>query len=130
MPQNTPNLIAGGDVLPFRFVQLSGSNTGTVLADAAGPAAGVSEKFPKRHNEDEHAETGDPLSLQAGDVVQVECGEAIGAGDLVKAGTAGRAFEWDDDTTEWIHGQAMQAGAAAGAIIWIQRFNASPSSTA
>lgn len=112
--QWTPNLRASADVLPFRFIDISGQNTGA-YATAAGAAIGVSQGSNRAFDDTNHALNGEPIALQPGKIVQVEAGAAISAAAAIEVGSTGLAAPWV--TTGVKVAVALEAAADAGEII-------------
>lgn len=90
--QFTPQLRATGDVNPYRFVEMSGDNQGAQAGAAAVDVVGVSDGDSKAFDSDLHAQSGDPIRLQAGKVVFIETAAAgVAAGGRVNSDANGRA---------------------------------------
>lgn len=72
----TPNLIAGGDIAPFRFVKLSTAADFTGLACAAEGdyPVGVTDGSVYKFDATLHAVDGTPITLQPSNTVQIELG--------------------------------------------------------
>lgn len=94
---DTPALIAGGTIRPFRFVAASTSadNTGVEASTAAATEVilGVTDGSTNGPLSGNHAATGDPITLQGGDVVLIQCGTTNlpSRGELVQTNTDGTA---------------------------------------
>ena len=96
---DTPALIAGGDVYPYRFVRVdttgptatADDNTGVQVSAASDNVVGVADGSTNGPTSSKHAADGDPITLQGGDVVLVECGGAVSRGGRVQADTDGKA---------------------------------------
>lgn len=114
---DTPSLVASGNCNPYRFVKVSGRNTGITCSAITDIAVGVADGSTKAFNSSLHAEDKDPISLQGGDVVLVEAAAAIAAGARVAPSTNGRAQT--AVTTQFPYGIALEPAAAAGEIIRI-----------
>jgi hypothetical protein len=71
-----PNLVAGGDISPFRFVELSttAAFTGTQANAAADTIVGVTDGSVKQFNATVNAAAGDQINLQPTNTVQIELG--------------------------------------------------------
>jgi len=94
MLQFSPNLIAGGDINPYAIVKMSTTGfTGAASTAAGDYVVGVADGSTKRFDSALHAASGDPISLQPSNCVQLKCGPstAITAGLGLIAGTAGVA---------------------------------------
>ena len=120
---DTPALIAGGTILPYRFVKPSTSadDTGLVSAAITTPVLGVTDGSTKAFNSGNHAETGDPITLQGGDVVLVEAGGSITRGAMVESDSVGRAITQSSTAGLNYNGYVALQSAASGTIIRIQR---------
>jgi len=120
---DTPALIAGGTIAPYRFVRPSTSADDTGLQSAAitTPVLGVSDGSTKAFNSANHAETGDPITLQGGDVVLVEAGGNITRGAMVESDSDGKAITQSSTTGLNYNGYVALQSAASGTIIRIQR---------
>lgn len=118
---DTPALIAGGTIAPFRFVKPSTSADDTGLQQTAGTLAclGVTDGSTKAFNSANHAESGDPITLQGGDVVLVEVGSGgVTRGDTLESDSSGKAITGLTTTTTRRYQAyvALQSG-AAGEIV-------------
>lgn len=94
MLQFSPNLVAGGDINPYAIVKMSTTAfTGLVSTAAADYVVGVADGSTRRFDSALHAASGDPISLQPSNCVQLKCGAsvAITAGLGLIAGAAGVA---------------------------------------
>jgi len=120
---DTPALIAGGTILPYRFVKPSTSDddTGLQAAGITTPVLGVSDGSTKAFNSANHAETGDPITLQGGDVVLVEAGGNITRGAMVESDSDGKAITQSSTSGLNYNGYVALQSAASGTIIRIQR---------
>lgn len=120
---DTPSLVASGDTTAYRFVKVSGRNSGvtcSAITDiAVGVADGSSKSFPVAGGTNLHAAAGDPINLQGGNVVLVEAGEPITAGARVAPSDNGRANV--AVATQFPYGVALEPAAAAGVIIRIYK---------
>jgi len=126
---DTPALIAGGDVYPFRFVKPSttADDTGLQADGATVPILGVSDgstRIAVGTGSDKHAISGDPITLQGGatGTVLVECAGNITRGAFVESDADGKAVTATITVgaTRYHGFVALQSG-AAGRIIRIQR---------
>jgi len=126
---DTPALIAGGDIYPFRFVKPSTSadDTGLQAAEATTPILGVTDGSTKTFSSGTasvvHAASGDPITLQAGSngTVLVLASGNITRGAYVEADADGKAQTATTTTGTRYHGYVALQSAAAGTIIRIQR---------
>jgi hypothetical protein len=120
---DTPALIAGGTILPYRFVKpdTTADDTGIQAAGITTPVLGVSDGSTKAFNSANHAETGDPITLQGGDVVLVEAGGSITRGAMVESDSVGRAITQSSTSGLNYNGYVALQSAASGTIIRIQR---------
>jgi hypothetical protein len=116
---DTPSLVAGGTVAPYRFVKVSGRNTGAAIAAVTDIAVGVTDGSTKSFSSANHAETGDPLNLQGGSVVIVEAAAPITAGDRVAPSANGRAQTLA--ASQFPYGIALEPAGGAGEIIRIYK---------
>jgi hypothetical protein len=116
---DTPSLVAGGTVAPYRFVKVTGRNTGAAIAAVTDIAVGVTDGSTKSFSSTNHAETGDPLNLQGGSVVVVEAAAPITAGDRVAPSANGRAQTLA--ATQFPYGIALEPAGSAGEIIRIYK---------
>jgi hypothetical protein len=116
----TPELVASGNIAPFRMVELSGAFQGAQANAASDNIVGVTDGsvksgVPGNTGNTLHAEAGDPISLQPSNTVQIEASAAITAGALVTSNGSGLA-------TAGTSGQvcyyiALEAATAANEII-------------
>ena len=116
--QHTPNLVSGGTIRPYRFVKLDTSedNAG-IESDANDTVIGVSSGDTKSHDSANHAEDGDQISLQTGNVLLIEAGTSITRGAPLESDADGKATNQTVNTTSRrIGGFALESG-ASGAII-------------
>lgn len=124
---DTPALIAGGTIRPYRFVVASTSddNTGLEASNGTTAVVGVSDGSTRRFDSANNAETGDPISLQGGDVVLVQCHTATvpTRGALVQAHTDGtaRAADTGAGPARRFQGYIALEDGASGRIIRIQK---------
>lgn len=116
---DTPVLLATGTILPYRFVKLSGENKGAVCAAGTGTniVVGVTDGSTKAFNNGNHCESGDPITLQGGDVVLIEASDAITYGVRVVPTTDGKGVACATTATFMVGYVALETAAAAGAII-------------
>lgn len=93
MLQFSPNLVAGGDINPYAIVKMSTTAfTGLASTAAADYVVGVADGSTRRFDSALHAASGDPISLQPSNCVQLKCGgSAVTAGLGLIAGAAGVA---------------------------------------
>jgi hypothetical protein len=128
---DTPALIAGGDVYPYRFIRIDTTgptatvddNTGVQVSAASDNVVGVSDGSTNGPTSGKHAADGDPITLQGGDVVLVECGGAVSRGGRVQADTDGKAVSAVATAGPAFRYQgyvALEAG-ASGQIIRVYR---------
>lgn len=114
---DTPSLVAAGTVAPYRFVKVSGRNQGDAIAAVTDIAVGVADGSTKAFNSSNHAEAGDPINLQGGNVVLVEAAGSIAAGARVAPSANGRAQT--AVSTQFPYGIALEPAGGAGEIIRI-----------
>jgi len=99
---DTPALIAGGTVYAYRFIKVDATgptantddNTGVQVDSAADNVIGVTDGSTRRFDTSDgtHALDGEPITLQGGDVVLVQCGGAVARGSRVQADADGKAI--------------------------------------
>ena len=92
----TPELVASGNIYPFRFVKISGDFTGAACAAITDQALGVTDgslRLASALGAVYHAISGDPITLQPSNTVQIELGATVTAGQYLmpKASGAGVA---------------------------------------
>lgn len=123
MLQFSPNLVAGGTILPYRIVKMDTTAFQGVASTAAGDyVVGVTDGSTRRFDSANHAETGDPISLQPSNCVQISAGGTITAGQALKATTAGQAIA--TTTSGDVALFVALEGAASGQIFWAYRLPA------
>lgn len=132
MPNIVPQLVAGGDIYPCRFVKLSTSDDFTVLqADANAEIIGVSQEGSRTPplsdlvTDTKAAASGQSLKIFTdGDVCLLEAGGTITRGDLLKADANGKAVTVaTTGTTIQNYGAiALQSGASGEKILVQVRF--------
>lgn len=124
---DTPALIAGGTIRPYRFVVAStaADNTGLEASDGTTAVVGVADGSTRRFDSANNAETGDPISLQGGDVVLVQCHTANTPtrGALVQSHTDGTAVTavTTSGPARRFQGYVALEDGASGRIIRIQK---------
>ncbi|HOA51552.1 MAG TPA: DUF2190 family protein [Sedimentisphaerales bacterium] len=118
-------LIAGGDILPCRFVRVTGDHQvqqggdNTPVIGVAGPSA----KYPPLSNlvtSNYHARTGDPVFFFGdGEECLIEAGAAFSAGTRLKSDSNGRAvaIATSGTTIQHIGAIAKEAATAAGQLV-------------
>lgn len=123
MLQFSPNLIAGGTILPYRIVKMDTTAFQGVASTAAGDyVVGVTDGSTRRFDSANHAESGDQISLQPSNCVQISAGGTITAGSALKATTAGQAVA--TTTSGDVALFVALEGAASGQIFWAYRLPA------
>lgn len=127
MLQFSPNLVAGGTILPYRIVKMDTTAFQGVASTAAGDyVVGVTDGSTRRFDSANHAEVvngvGDPISLQPSNCVQISAGGTITAGQALKATTAGQAVA--TTTSGDVALFVALEGAASGQIFWAYRLPA------
>ena len=123
MLQFSPNLVAGGTILPYRIVKMDTTAFQGVASTAAGDyVVGVTDGSTRRFDSANHAESGDPISLQPSNCVQISAGGTITAGQALKATTAGQAIA--TTTSGDVALFVALEGAASGQIFWAYRLPA------
>lgn len=120
---DTPALIAGGTIAPFRFVKVStaADDTGLQAAEATTTILGVSDGSTNGPTSANHAVSGDPITLQGGDVVLVQCSGNITRGALVESDGNGKAQTATTTTGARFHGYVALQSGADGLIIRVQK---------
>lgn len=119
----TPNFIAAGTIAPFRFIEIATSAAFTCTQANAGSdnILGVTDGSVKLFSSSDHATSGDPVTLQPSNTVQVEAGAAISTiGTLLTADSSGRAV--GGASTNVCYYMALETAGAAGDIIRAFRF--------
>jgi hypothetical protein len=87
-----PNLTAGGDISPFRFVELSAAWTGAQANAASDNIIGVTDGSVRRFDSVYNAISGDAINFQPSNTVQVELGTGgCTAGNLLTSDANGKA---------------------------------------
>lgn len=119
---DTPVLIATGTILPYRFVKISAENSGTVSTTTTELVIGVTDGSTKAFNNGNHCESGDPITLQGGDVVLVEASAAIAFGERVGPTTAGKAVKISTTVSQICNYVALESG-GAGLILRVMKCN-------
>lgn len=91
----TPELIASGDIAPFRFVKISAAFQGASCAAETDYPVGVTDgstyKASALLSTDYHAINGTPITLQPSNTVQVQCGGNVTAGAFLESNASGQA---------------------------------------
>ena len=120
---DTPALIAGGTIAPFRFVKVStaADDTGLQAAENNSTILGVSDGSTNGPTSANHAVSGDPINLQGGDVVLVQCSGNITRGALVESDANGKAQTATTTTGARFHGYVALQSGADGLIIRVQK---------
>ena len=127
MPNTPPQLVAGGDVYPFRFVMVSTAEDTTALqATANAKIIGVARpgtKFAPMSDlvtDNPAAEDGDTLPiLGPGEVGLVELGDTVVRGGYLKADADGKAVPiLTTGTTLQRYGAvALQSGSSGNKVL-------------
>lgn len=124
MLQFSPNLVAGGTILPYRVVKMDTTAFQGVASTAAGDfVVGVADGSTRRFDSANHAETGDPISLQPSNCVQLTASAAITAGQGVIPTTAGKVVAVSG-AGNVAHFVALEGAGADGQIFWAYRLPA------
>jgi len=119
----SPNLVAGGTINPYRIVKMDTTAfTGVASTAAADYVVGVTDGSTRRFDATAHATSGDPISLQPSNCVQIEAGGAITAGLGLIASTGGVAITAAGAGNVPLF-VALEA-AASGQIFWAYRLPA------
>jgi hypothetical protein len=119
---DTPALIAGGTIAPYRFVKAStaADDTGLQAAEITTPILGVSDGSTNGPLSGDHAVAGQPITLQGGDVVLVEAGGNITRGAMVQSDADGKAVTATTTAGLNYQGYVALQSAASGTIIRVQ----------
>ena len=129
MLQFSPNLIAGSAILPYRVVKMDTTAFQGVASTAAGDfVVGVSDGSTRRFDSANHADTGDPISLQPSNCVQLTASAAITAGQGVIATTAGKVVAVVAASGNVAQFVALEGAGADGQIFWAYRLPATKAS--
>jgi len=129
MLQFSPNLIAGSAILPYRVVKMDTTAFQGVASTAAGDfVVGVSDGSTRRFDSSNHADTGDPISLQPSNCVQLTASAAITAGQGVIATTAGKVVAVVAASGNVAQFVALEGAGADGQIFWAYRLPATKAS--
>ncbi len=119
----SPNLVAGGNINPYRIVKMDTTAfTGVASTAAADYVVGVTDGSTRRFDSSVHAASGDPISLQPANCVQIEAGGNITAGLGLIASTGGVAITAAGSGNVPLF-VALEA-AASGQIFWAYRLPA------
>lgn len=119
----SPNLVAGGTINPYRIVKMDTTAfTGVASTAAADYVVGVTDGSTRRFDATAHATSGDPISLQPANCVQIEAGGNITAGLGLIASTGGVAITAAGSGNVPLF-VALEA-AASGQIFWAYRLPA------
>lgn len=127
MLQFSPNLIAGGTIAPFRVVKMDTTAFQGVASTAAGDfIVGVADGSTRRFDSANHADTGDPISLQPSNCVQVTASTSITAGQGLISTTAGKVTPvTSGNVANFV---ALEGAGADGQIFWAYRLPATKAS--
>jgi len=123
---DTPALIAGGTILPYRFVVSSAAadDTGLQASNATAGVVGVSDGSTNGPLSGNHAVSGQPITLQGGadGTVLVEAGGNITRGSMVQSDSDGKAVVAATSPAGlYYQGFIALQSAASGTIIRVQR---------
>lgn len=119
------SLKAGGNILPSRFIVISGDYEVSQAAAATAAYLGVSHDSTKSAPADglanvNHAELGDTVSYyKVGDSCLLEAGAAVAAGALLESDASGRGIT-AAGAGEMAGAIALEAAGAAGELIRVQ----------
>jgi hypothetical protein len=123
---DTPSLVAQTTILPYSAVKVT--SAAGYLRNAGAPAAsptadfvvGVADGSTRKFDSANHAEAGDTIQLQNGDIVLAKCdgsSTAVVAGDLLKVTTDGVFVKAASGTAARVFAIALEPSAAAGTLI-------------
>ena len=118
--QISPNLVANANIRPYRVVAPTGSaDNACGESNENNLSMGVVGGDTKAHDSANHAESGDAVSLQPGNVVLIEAGGAITRGGSVMTDDEGRGVAATPTGTANIYhlGIALETAGGAGEII-------------
>lgn len=123
MLQFSPNLVAGGTILPLRVVKMDTTAFQGVASTAAGDfVVGVTDGSTRRFDSANHAETGDPISLQPSNCVQLTASTSITAGQGLVPTTAGKVTPVTSTNTALF--VALEGASGDNVIFWAYRLPA------
>lgn len=123
MLQFSPNLVAGGTILPYRVVKMDTTAFQGVASTAAGDfVVGVTDGSTRRFDSANHAETGDPISLQPSNCVQLTASTSITAGQGLVPTTAGKVTPVTSTNTALF--VALEGASGDNVIFWAYRLPA------
>ncbi len=121
---DTPALLAKGTIAPFTFVKADSSNDDCGLQASANTDTifGVSDGSTNGPTSANHAVTGEPITLQGGDVVLIKCNSSPGTinpGTMLEAASDGtcKAATVTAGPARRFHGYAALQAGAAGLVI-------------
>jgi hypothetical protein len=125
MLQFSPNLVAGGTILPYRVVKMDTTAFQGVASTAAADfVVGVTDGSTRRFDSANHAEVvngvGDPISLQPSNCVQLTASASITAGQGLIPTTAGKVVAVSGSGNV-AHFVALEGAGADGQIFWAYR---------
>lgn len=111
---DAPQLIASGTIAPYRGVAIdttadtnTSDNTGLYPTGRTIPVVGISDSQTKAQDSASNAVAGDPITLQNGAVVTIECGGTVTHGEMLEFDSSGRVIT--ATTTSGLNYQAYQA---------------------
>ena len=123
MLQFSPNLVAGGTILPLRVVKMDTTAFQGVASTAAGDfVVGVTAGSTRRFDSANHADTGDPISLQPSNCVQLTASTSITAGQGLVPTTAGKVTPVTSTNTALF--VALEGASGDNVIFWAYRLPA------
>jgi hypothetical protein len=115
-----PNLVAASTILPFRLVEMTTTAfTGQAATAVTDNIIGVTDGSVRRFDSANHAEAGDRINLQPGNVVQVTASGSIAIAANLTSTTGGKvATASGGNKTHYI---ALESAGADGDVIWAFR---------
>jgi hypothetical protein len=120
MPMGSqPLLQASGNILPFRFVELSGAFTGTQANAASDRVLGATDGSINIFNGTYNAPSGSPINLQPSETIQITAGGTVSATNLLTSDSSGRAVA---GTTGQMCCYMALEDAVVGEVFWAFRF--------
>jgi hypothetical protein len=125
---DTPALTASATIAPWRFVKISGVNQGAAATATTDIVIGATDGSTLSFDSTNHATSGDPITLQGGDVLLIQASATITAGDRVGPTTGGKAVTISTKANQVCNFVALETAGAAEQVIRILRVNANTSS--
>lgn len=91
---DVPGLVSTGNISPYRFVKAdtSADNSAAQASAVTDKILGVTDQSTRQFDSAYHAISGDPITLQGGDVVLIEVGASVTRGALLQPDSNGKAI--------------------------------------